>query len=182
MAFRSLVFVELAEVKFALGAGGLKREKRESADEKISHDVERLTKKSGRASSCALKVCDWRWRGKETTNEHSAENHNRMILTADGHRWTPMDTDFTGGNRGNGEAERWRQKNLRGVRKVREIVVRIMNGNGRWQMADLLCGMGNHNAQQKALRGLPVLWLYLQVKTGGEVIFLPEVGQLWHIA
>jgi acylphosphatase len=32
------------------------------------------------------------------------------------------------------------------------------------------------------LRGLPVLWLYLQVKTGGEVIFLPEVRQLWHIA
>jgi len=29
---------------------------------------------------------------------------------------------------------------------------------------------------------MPELWLYLVRQTGGEVIFLPGIGQLWHIA
>lgn len=36
--------------------------------------------------------------------------------------------------------------------------------------------------QQKALREMPELWLYLVRQTGGEVIFLPGIGRLWHIA
>ena len=34
----------------------------------------------------------------------------------------------------------------------------------------------------KSLRAPPVLWLYLSVRAGAEVFFLPGIGQLWHIA
>src|SRR5258707_10838448 len=57
------------------------------------------------------------WETDLTTDEHSAENRNRMILTTDEHRWTRILQEET-------EATE-RQKNLRTLRKLSWIVVRI---------------------------------------------------------
>src|SRR5437764_5352181 len=46
------------------------------------------------------------------------------------HGWTRMDTDFTGGNRANGGAERWWQKHLRRLRKLSGIVVQMDTDSG----------------------------------------------------